>query len=419
VASALSDPDEAVASVGERVTKETFTLGTLDAPFVLENRQILPQVQVAYETYGTLSEKKDNAVLVCHGITGSSHAAGKYAPENRSVGYWDGLIGPGKVFDTDRYFVVAPNALGGCRGSTGPSSINPETGRAYGLRFPIVTVRDIVRVQQRFLSEKFGIERLKVVAGGSMGGMQALEWAVMFPERVEACIPIATCARTGTRAIAFNEVARRAILLDPNFAQGDYYELPPEQRPNGGLALARMISTITYLTDSVLQELFGRKKSEEETSLSRELHARFDIERYLHDEGEKLVKRFDANSYLYLSRAIDLHDVSRGYSSLAEALERIQARLLLIGVTSDDLFPIRQTDEIYAILQARGRPVERFVVQSEYGHDAFLVEAAQMRPALRAFLRTLDGPVTNEAQREVATDARRLAALRLRGGKRL
>jgi homoserine O-acetyltransferase len=413
VAAALTDPDEAIASVGERVVKETFSFGSPATPFILENRHALSRVEVAYETYGALNAKKDNVVLVCHGITGSSHAAGKYAPENRSVGYWDGLIGPGKVFDTEKYFVVAPNALGGCRGSTGPSSIDPATGRPFGLSFPIVTIRDIVRCQERFLRERFGIERLKVVTGGSMGGMQAIEWAVMFPERVDACIPIATCARTGTRAIAFNEVARRAILLDPNFAQGDYYDLPPEKRPNAGLALARMIGTITYLTDSVLQELFGRNQSEEESAL----HARFDVERYLHDEGEKLVRRFDANSYLYLSRAIDLHDVSRGYGSLPEALERIQARLLLIGVTSDDLFPIRQTDEIYAILTARGRPVERFVVESEYGHDAFLVEAAQMRPAIRAFLRSLDGPVGNAAAREVASAAR-MAALRLRTGTR-
>lgn len=419
MAAAITDPDEAVASVGEHVVKESFTFGSPEEPFVLENRHSLTHIDVAYETYGTLSPTKDNVVLVCHGITGSSHAAGKYAPENRSVGYWDGLIGPGKVFDTDKYFVVAPNALGGCRGSTGPSSIDPATGRPYGLRFPIVTVRDLVRCQERFLRECFGIERLRVVTGGSMGGMQALEWAVIFPDKVDACIPIATCARTGTRAIAYNEVARRAILLDSNFSQGDYYALPPEQRPNAGLALARMIGTITYLTDAVLQEMFGRNRCEDETSLSHELHARFDIERYLHDEGEKLVKRFDANSYLYLSRAIDLHDISRGYASFADALERIQARLLLVGVTSDDLFPIRQTDEIYDLLKARGREVERFVVKSEYGHDAFLVEAAQMRPAIRQFLRKLEGPQTSDTQRVAAADARRLAALRLRGGKQL
>ena len=249
-----------------------------------------------------------------------------------------------------------------------------------------------------------------------MGGMQALEWAVMFPDRVDSCIPIATCARTGSRAIAFNECARRAILLDPHFRRGDYYDAPPEQRPNAGLALARMIGTITYLSDEIMQELFGRKRSEG-TSLGHELHARFDVERYLHDEGEKLVKRFDANTYLYLSRAMDLHDVGRGYPSLPDALERIQAQLLLIGVSSDELFPLRQTDEIHAILTARGRKVERFVIESPYGHDAFLVEAAQMRPAIRTFLKALDGPEAAAPEtRESATDAWRLAALRLRAG---
>ena len=416
MAEPLTSPDEAVASVGEHVEKFTFAFGSATDPFVLENRQTLTQVEVAYETYGSLSPEKDNVVLVLHGITGSSHAAGKYAPENRSVGYWDGLIGPGKVFDTDRYFVVAPNTLGGCRGSTGPSSIDPATGRPFGLRFPFFTIRDIVRSQERFLRECFGIERLHVVTGGSMGGMQALEWAVMFPDRVDACIPIATCARTGSRAIAFNECARRAILLDPNFQRGDYYDSPEDKRPHAGLALARMIGTITYLSDEIMQELFGRKRAES-TSLAHELHARFDVERYLHDEGEKLVKRFDANTYLYMSRALDLHDIGRGYPSLPDALERIQARLLLIGVSSDDLFPLRQTDEIHAILTARGRSVERFVVESPYGHDAFLVEAAQMRPAIRTFLKSVEGSSEPTVEsRESASDAWRLAAMRLRVG---
>ena len=402
MAESVAAPDDAHASAGEFVQKQTFAFGTPESPFILENRQALACVDVAYEAYGTLSAARDNVVLVLHGITGSSHAAGKYAPQNRSVGYWDGLIGPGKVFDTEKYFVVAPNSLGGCRGSTGPSSIDPETGKPFGLSFPIVTVRDMVRAQERFLRECFGIERLKVVTGGSMGGMQALEWAVMFPDRVDACLPIATCARTGSRAIAFNECARRAILLDPNFHRGEYYDLPPERRPNAGLALARMIGTITYLSDEIMQELFGRKRTES-TSLSHELHSRFDVERYLHDEGEKLVKRFDANSYLYMSRALD----------------RIQARLLLIGVSSDDLFPLRQTDEIFAILTARGRNVERFVVESPYGHDAFLVEVAQMRPVIRTFLKSLDGPTDLPAEsRESASDAWRLAARRLRAPAR-
>ncbi len=409
-------PDDAVASVG-LVEKQVFTFGSPADPFVLENRQILSRIDVAYEAYGTLRPEKDNVILVLHGITGTSHAAGKYAWTNRSVGYWDGLIGPGKVFDTDRFFVVAPNVLGGCRGSTGPASVNPETGIPYGLSFPIVTIRDMVRCQERFLRECFGITHLHLVTGGSMGGMQALEWAVMFPDRVRALAPIATCARTGARAIAFNECARRAILLDPNFRRGDYYDLPVEQRPNAGLALARMIGTITYLTDSIMQDLFGRRWSEDSPSEEHDLYARFDVERYLHDEGEKLVKRFDPNSYLYVSRAVDLHDVSRGFENLADALARITAHCLLIGVSSDDLFPLRQTDEIARILQEQGKvPVERFVLESPYGHDAFLVEEHKMRATLRAFLRRLDVPAPPDASARdaAAIDARALAWRRLR-----
>jgi len=370
------------------VTKQFWGFGSADAPFVLENRQILASVQVAYETYGRLNHRRDNAILVCHGVTGSSHAAGKYAPENRSVGYWDSLIGPGKVLDTDRYFVIATNMLGGCRGTTGPSSLNPATGRPYAMTFPLVTIRDMVRVQERLLSECLGITSLQLVTGGSMGGMQALEWAVMYPDRVQAIAPIATCARYGARGIAFNEVARRAIMVDQNWRQGDYYDAP-DGGPSAGLALARMIGTLTYVTDTVLQDRFGRKPESEESALERDLHARFDVERYLHDEGEALVRRFDANSYLYLTKAMDLHDVSRGYPSLDAALSRVTARTLLIAFAADDLFPPYQSEEILHILTRHGRDVRYHLLDSAYGHDAFLVEQHKMLPHLRAFIETL------------------------------
>lgn len=380
-------PDDAECSVG-LVTKESFTFGSPEDPFVCENRQTLPEVTVAYEKYGALSAARDNVILVLHGITGSSHAAGKYAWTNRSLGYWDGMIGPGKVFDTDRYCVIAPNVLGGCRGSTGPSSVNPLTGQPYALSFPIVTVRDLVRVQERFLRECFGVTELAVVTGGSMGGMQALEWAVMYPERVHACIPIATSARTGARSIAFNECARRAILLDPKWQNGNYYG-SPDGGPDAGLALARMIGTITYLTDATMQDLFGRARADDESAFRHDLHARFDVERYLHDEGEKLVQRFDANSYLYLSRAIDMHDVSRGYPSLTDALARITAKCLVIGISSDDLFPVRETHEMIERMVKRGVDITSFIVDSSYGHDAFLVEYQKMLPPLRTFMENL------------------------------
>jgi len=380
-------PDDAVGSVG-LVEKRTYAFGSPGDPFVLENRQTLSHVEVAYETFGRLSDARDNVILVEHGITGSSHAAGKYAPTNRSVGYWDGLIGPGKVFDTDRFFVVAMNSLGGCRGTTGPSSPDPATGRPYGVTFPIVTIRDMVRVQERVLRELFGVTHLALVAGGSMGGMQALEWAVLYPDRVRAVVPIATSARVSARAIAFNEIARRAIMLDPAWRKGDYYDAP-EGGPRDGLSLARMVGTVTYLSDTVMEQMFGRKPAAEESALEHDLHARFDVERYLHDEGEALVRRFDANSYLYLSKAVDLHDISRGFPSLADAMARITARALFIAISSDDLLPPHQTDEMVSLLRAAGRSedeVRHFLVDSPYGHDAFLVEYRKFLPTLREFV---------------------------------
>ncbi|GAB4462809.1 MAG: homoserine O-acetyltransferase [Armatimonadaceae bacterium] len=383
----LLPADNEVGSVG-LVQKRFWTCTLDDEPLVLENRLTLPHIEVAYETYGTLNAARDNVILVLHGVTGSSHAAGKYAPENRTLGYWDPLIGPGKVFDTNRFFVVAPNSLGGCRGSTGPSSPNPRTGKPYGLSFPIITIRDMVRVQERFLRECLGIEQLALVAGGSMGGMQALEWGVLYPEKVHAVVPIATTARVSARAIAFNEVARRAICLDPNWNRGDYYSNEGNP-PRDGLALARMISSITYLSDEVMQQMFGRKPANEETPLEHDLHARFDVERYLHDEGEKLVRRFDANSYLYLSKAMDLHDISRGHPSLEDALRRVRCKSLFVAIRSDDLFPPHETAEMVRILQSFGYPVQYFMMDSAYGHDAFLVEQTKMIPALRRFIAML------------------------------
>nr|CAA9275934.1 Homoserine O-acetyltransferase [uncultured Armatimonadetes bacterium] len=288
------------------------------------------------------------------------------------------------ITPNDRFFVVASNTLGGCRGTTGPSSPDPATGRPYGLTFPIITIRDMVRVQERLLRH-LGIEELRLVAGGSMGGMQALEWAVMYPERVRAALPIATTARLSARGIAFNEIARRAICLDPRWNKGDYYG-SEDGGPDAGLALARMVGTVTYLSDAVLQEQFGRKPASEESAIERDLHARFDVERYLHDEGEALVRRFDANSYLYLTKACDLHDVSRGYPSLEAALARVTARTLLVAIRSDDLFPPQETDEIVAILRRHNRDVRHFLLDSAYGHDAFLVEQDKMLSVLRDFV---------------------------------
>ncbi len=372
---------EGAGSVGI-VEKKYFTYGSEQEPFVLENRQTLPEVTHCYETYGELNARGDNAILIEHGLTGSSHAAGRFAPDSRYAGYWDALIGPGKVLDTERYFVVAPNALGGCRGTTGPSSINPRTGKPYGLSFPIITIRDMVRAQRPLL-EHLGVRRLALVIGGSMGGMQALEWAVTFPEMVEACCPIAASARQAAQAIAFNECMRRAIMLDHRWNRGEYYGFEP---PAGGLALARMIGTITYLSDPIMTQMFGRRPPSEQTPREHDLHTRFDVERYLADEGEKLVRRFDANSYLYVTRAIDLHDISRGYRSLEEAYSRIRARMLLIGIRSDILFPPRHIREMHARLLGLGVDSTYWEMDSDYGHDAFLVEQEKMIEPLRHFL---------------------------------
>lgn len=364
--------DENVANVGSNIVKQVFTFGSADEPFTFENGQSISHVEIAYETYGTLNDRGDNAILVLHGLTGSSHAAGKYAPYNKSVGYWDGMIGPGKVIDTNKYFVVAPNVLGSCRGSTGPASICPETGEPYGLSFPIVTIRDMVRSQKPLL-DYLGVQRMALVTGGSMGGMQAYEWAVMYPDIIDAVCPVASSARLSAQAIAYDEVQRRAIMLDPGWNKGEYWR--QQSSPEGGMALARMIGTITYLSDEIMQSVFGRKKATEESALEYDLHARFDVERYLHEEGDKLLKRdFDPNSYLYLTKACDLHDISRGFTSMEEALSRIKSKVLLLAIRSDYLFPPYSMKEVHDILKKQGRDVTFVEVDSAYGHDAFLVE---------------------------------------------
>ena len=362
-----------------------YTFGTLEQPLRLENKQTLPEVVVCYEQYGELNAARDNAILVTHGLTGSSHAAGRYAADSRFGGYWDALIGPGKLFDTDKYCLIAPNVLGGCRGSTGPASLDPRTGRPYGLKFPIVTIRDMVRVQKRLL-EHLGIAKLRLVIGGSMGGMQALEWAVSYPDFMDSVCAIAASPRNSAQAIAFNECMRRAITLDPNFQKGEYYESDP---PNNGLSLARMIGMITYLSDSILQETFGRKPAMEATSIERDLHARFDVERFLHEEGDKLTRRFDANSYLYLTRAIDLHDICRGCDFMDAALSKIHAKMLLIGISSDILYPPEQLRGLDAQLKRQNIDSTFWRLESNYGHDAFLVEQEKMIPVLRRFMESL------------------------------
>src|SRR3954463_3059392 len=345
----------------------------------LDNGAILSPVEVAYETYGTLDSEKSNAILILHAFTGDAHAAG-ISPETGKPGWWDNMVGPAKAFDTDKYFVICSNVLGGCQGTTGPSSINPATGAPYAMSFPVITIRDMVRLQRKLI-QSFGIERLLAVAGGSMGGMQALEWAVSYPEMVRAAIPIATTTRHSAQQIAFNEVGRQAIMADPDWSKGDYYDPKPPAR---GLSVARMVGHITYMSDESMREKFGRRFRKQEPL--PDFSSEFEVESYLRYRGSQFVDRFDANSYLYITKAMDLFDVTAGFQSLGAALERTRARFLVLSFTSDWLYPTYQSLEIVSALRARNRDVAFCELPSNYGHDAFLVDVAEQTNLVRGFL---------------------------------
>jgi len=352
--------------------KLTVPIGPLD----LECGRRLKQVEIAVETAGTLSDSRDNVILVCHALTGDAHAVG----DAEHPGWWDGLIGPGGYIDTNRYFVITTNVLGGCAGSTGPSSIDPGTGRPYGTSFPVVTIRDMVRAQRRCL-EKMGISKIAAVIGGSMGGMQVLEWGIMYPEAVERMIPIATSVALSPMGIAYNDIGRQAILADPEWKGGNYY---PGPGPRRGLAIARMMGMITYRTETLFEKRFSRR-IQDDGPITR-LDSMFQVESYLRYQGEKLVRRFDANSYLYLLKAMDLHDIGRGRGGVERALSRIQSDVLVIGIREDILFPIREQRKIHALLQRLGKRSRLEEIQSHYGHDAFLVEFDLVGPPIRRFL---------------------------------
>lgn len=343
----------------------------------LESGEILKQVEIGYKTYGTYDRQRGNAILVCHALTGDVYAVGD---ENRP-GWWEGLIGPGMPIDTNEYFVICSNVLGGCYGSTGPASINPETNRPYGSRFPIVTIRDMVRTQRRLL-EKLGIERLYAVIGGSMGGMQVFEWAVEYPDMMELVIPIATCTRLSAISIAYNDVGRQAIKNDPEWLGGDYY---PGAGPTKGLAVARMVGMITYRTAELFEERFGRSLQQESGRSSFDIT--FQIESYLRYQGEKLVERFDANSYLCLLRAMDSHDIGKGRGGIEQALSRIQAKVLMIGITNDLLYPIEHQWEMAQLMRKHQIEVDFHTIDSKFGHDAFLVEFTRMGRIVAPFFK--------------------------------
>jgi homoserine O-acetyltransferase/O-succinyltransferase len=354
-----------------------------DRPFALEGGGILRDVSIAYETWGTLDAAAANAVLVCHALTGDAHAAGRSGPGHPGPGWWDDLIGPGRAIDTDRFFVVCATILGGCQGTTGPASIDAATGRPYASRFPVVTIRDTVRTQAT-LADHLGIHRWLSVVGGSMGGMQVLEWGVMFPDRVRSLVPIATCAATTAQQIAYSSIGRNAIALDPRWRGGEYYDAELGDGPHRGLALARQLAQVTYRTDDVFEARFGR--GELDVSDPFTPWQRFDVEGYLDYQGAKLVRRFDANSYLVINRAMDLHDIGRGRGGVARALGRIQAPVLDMSVNSDALYHPVQQQLIRDGLRNQGRACEYLVIDSPDGHDAFLLATDQMAPPLSDFL---------------------------------
>jgi homoserine O-acetyltransferase len=342
----------------------------------------LEEATLAYETWGELDATGDNAVLVVHALTGDSHCSGGISEAYKRGGWWDEMIGPGRPIDTDEYFVVCSNVLGGCSGSTGPASIDPETGRPYGMRFPIVTIRDIVRAQKRLLDD-LGVQRLKAVIGGSIGGQQALEWAVEYPEFMEKAVPIAATGALGPQGLGMSELGRRAIMADPLWRGGDYYG--EEKGPETGLAIARMAGMLTYQSAPGQWERFGRRPASR-PALYEEFGGRFEIESYLHYQGQDLAGRFDANSYLYLTRAMDRYDVGAGYASQAEAYERMKAEVLFVGISSDWLFPAAEVRA--AAEQARIAGAEAYYeeIESLNGHDAFLKDWDELRAAVGPFL---------------------------------
>ena len=352
----------------------------IDEPFILESGKSLEKITVAYETYGELNNEKNNAILVCHALTGDAHAAGWHKGA-RKPGWWEMVIGPGKVLDSEKYFIICSNVLGGCKGTTGPSSINPETNKEYGLDFPVITIKDMVDVQ-KILVDSFGINQLYAVVGGSMGGMQVLQWIVTYPEMMKKAIPIATTARSSPQQIAFNEVGRQSIFSDPNWNGGNYYDTG--KIPKNGLSVARMIAHITYLSDESMDIKFGRGLQDKD-EISYDFTVDFQVESYLKYQGESFVKRFDANSYLYITKAVDLFDLSVT-NSLIDGFKDVECKVEVISVDSDWLYPTEQSTEILTALNANNVEVSFSEIKSNYGHDAFLLEKGQLNFIFSKFL---------------------------------
>ena len=395
---ALPDRIEDETSVG---IVQTQIARLFEAPgLMLEGGSRLGPINVAFETYGELTPEKDNAIFVCHALTGDAHVAGKHSADSRKSGWWDGLVGPGKALDTRKYFVICANVLGGCQGTTGPSCPDPATGQPYGLRFPFITVGDMVEVHAA-LVKSLGIEKLLAVIGGSLGGMQVLDWVARYPDMMHAAICLASAAKLSAQGIAFNAVGRRAITTDPEFRNGDYYGAEPSKYgdvgPRAGLALARMVAHITYLSEASIERKFGRDlQHADHLAYDLQSETEFKIESYLHYQGKRFIERFDANSYLYLTRAMDYFDLAQRYGSLRQALGRTEARFLITSYHTDWLFPSSQSRELVSTLLQAHRHVTYLELESVFGHDSFLLEIKQLEelvtPLLRETYRRLRHP---------------------------
>jgi homoserine O-acetyltransferase/O-succinyltransferase len=370
------------------VVKRFFTFAEPPGEMPLASGASLGPVTLAYETYGRLNGAKSNAVLICHALSGSSHAAGYYAEAEEKPGWWDNMVGPGKAIDTDKYFVICPNIIGSCYGSTGPGSIDPGTGRPYGLRFPLFTITDIVRAEKS-LVDFLGIPSLLGLVGGSIGGMQALEWAAAYPDMVRSVIPIASTCKRSALSIGLCEAQRQAIMADPAWRNGDYYGQEP---PRKGLALARIIGHITYLSEASMQRKFGRRL-QDNSAFKFDFSPDFQVESYLHYQGMKFVDRFDANSYLYITKAADYFDLGeqRGGGSLVRAFSKTKAKFLVISFSSDWLFPTSQSREMVTAMKKAGREVSFCEIDSDYGHDSFLLADVPMTKLISGFLARIDG----------------------------
>ncbi len=350
--------------------------------FTFESGDIIPQFTLRYETYGKLNPDKSNAILVCHALSGDHHCAGIHSLRDKKPGWWNNLIGPGKPVDTNKYFVICSNCLGGCQGSTGPKSTNPATGQPYNMDFPLVTVRDMVRAQHTLLTKGLGLPGLFAVIGGSMGGMQVLQWGIEYPGFVQKLIPMATTARQNAQAIAFNEVGRLAIMQDPEWKDGAYEE---GKGPNVGLAVARMMAHITYLSDAGLEEKFGRGKIQRQGARSQ-FDAEFEVESYLRYQGQSFINRFDANSYLYLTKALDRFDLYGPEGRLEDQLQAIESRTLAVGFKIDWLFPPAQNRTIVHALLRCGKEASYAELDLTLGHDSFLVHAPELYTLITNFL---------------------------------